>query len=332
MTPALPVPALPIIDAHQHFWDLSCHDHPWLQPGGHIPFRYGDYGAICRTYLPADYRADTAGHPVVGTVHMEAEIAEGDALGESRWLLGLAAREGLPLACVAQAHLNDPDVGAMLAAQAAFPNVRGVRHKPTAAPRPADARRGAPGSMDDPAWRRGYAMLRRHGFSFDLQTPWWHADAAATLAADFPDTPLVVNHTFLPSDRSAEGLRGWRAALELIARQHNVILKVSGLGLRGQPWLPAENVPLMRDAIGIMGWERCVFASNFPVDSLVAGFGAIMDGFLAAIAGRPEIQRRALLHGNAVRIYRLQAATGAAKSPDQGETPCPPALPAAALP
>ena len=326
------MPALPVIDAHQHFWDLSCHDHPWLRPGGRIPFRYGDYGAICRTYLPADYRADTIGHGVVGTVHMEAEIARGEAVEESRWLLGLAAREGLPLACVAQAHLDDPDVSTVLAAQAACINVRGVRHKPAAARSSADARRGAPGSMDDPAWRRGYALLRRHGFSFDLQTPWWHADAAATLAADFPDTPLVVNHTFLPSDRTPEGLRGWRAALERVARQPNVVLKISGLGLRSQPWLPAENVPLIRDAIGIIGWERCLFASNFPVDSLVAGFGTIMGGFLAAIADRPEDQRRALLHDNAVRIYRLQAATGANTRPQQGETSCPPPSPAATLP
>lgn len=312
---------LPIIDAHQHFWDLSLHNHPWLQPSGRIPFRYGDYGAICRTYLPAEYRVDTAGYPVAGTVHMEAEIAADEGAEESRWLLGLAERDGLPLACVAQARLDDPDVGTVLAAQAACPNVRGVRHKPAAEATPTEARRGGRGSMDDPAWRRGYALLHRHGFSFDLQTPWWHAEAAASLAADFPETLLVINHAFLPSDRSDEGLRGWRAALERVARRPNVALKISGLGLRGRPWLPAENVPLMRDAIATMGWERCLFASNYPVDGLVAGFGTIIDGFLAAIADRPERDRRALLHDNAVRLYRLHGATKAATRSEQGETP-----------
>ena len=55
-----------------------------------------------------------------------------------------------------------------------------------------------------------------------------------------------------------------------------------------------------------MGWQRCLFASNFPVDSLVASFRQIVDAFLAAIADRPEPQRRALLHDNAARIYKLE--------------------------
>ena len=44
--------------------------------------------------------------------------------------------------------------------------------------------------VDDHAWRRGYALLARHGLSFDLQTPWWHLDAAAELARDFPNVPI----------------------------------------------------------------------------------------------------------------------------------------------
>jgi predicted TIM-barrel fold metal-dependent hydrolase len=57
----------PIVDAHQHFWDPIANDHPWLRPDVVIPFRYGDYSAIKRRYLPADYVADAIGHRV-GTV------------------------------------------------------------------------------------------------------------------------------------------------------------------------------------------------------------------------------------------------------------------------
>jgi predicted TIM-barrel fold metal-dependent hydrolase len=74
----------------------------------------------------------------------------------------------------------------VLAGHAAF-RLR-ARHptEASAAHSPASARRGAPGSMDDPAWRRGYALLERHGLHFDVQTPWWHLDAVADLARDFP--------------------------------------------------------------------------------------------------------------------------------------------------
>ena len=298
-------PELAIVDAHQHFWDLERNYHPWLCDPEPIPFRYGDYATLRRSYLPPDYRRDTADHNVVKTVHVEAEWDPADPVGETRWLEGVAATYGLPSACVAQARLDRDDVEAVLAAQARSRLVRGIRHKPHAAGSPGEARRGLPGSMDDPAWRRGYARLETHGLSFDLQTPWWHADAAADLARDFPRTRIVVNHTFLPADRSPEGLVGWRRGLDVIAACPNVALKISGLGRPGLPWTVEANGPVIRDAISIFGVGRCLFASNYPVDRLAGSFDAIYSGFRAAVAERPPAERRKLFHDNAVRIYRL---------------------------
>ncbi len=294
-----------IIDAHQHFWDLDRNPYPWLQDPEPIPFRYGDYSALRRNYLPADFERDVGPYRVVKSVHVEAEWERSDPVAETRWLEALAIREGRPTACVAHAALDRPDAGEILVAQAAHPMVRGIRYKPAAAGSPADAQRGAPGSMDDPAWRQGYVQLARHGLSFDLQTPWWHMDAAAELATDFPETPIIINHTGLPADRSAEGLAAWRRALDQVAAAPNVAIKISGLGQRGLPWTEATNVPVIRDAITIFGAERCMFASNYPVDSLVASYGTILRGFLAAIADRPPAEQRKLLHDNAERIYRL---------------------------
>ena len=45
-----------------------------------------------------------------------------------------------------------------------------------------------------------------HGLAFDLQVAYWHLPEAAALAADFPETLLIVNHTGLPADRSEAGL------------------------------------------------------------------------------------------------------------------------------
>ncbi len=297
--------ALPIVDAHQHFWDLGRIRHPWLSDEPAIPFRYGDYRALRRNYLPPDFRRETARHRIEGTVHIEAEVARDAAVAESDWLLELQAREGLPSVCVAQARLDGEDAAEVLAAQAARPLVRGIRHKPAAATSPAEARRGAAGSMDCPNWRRGYAMLERHGLGFDLQTPWWHLEAAAELARDFPRTTVVLNHTGLPADRSAEGIAAWRAALDRLAACPNAALKISGLGRPGQDWTWEANGPVIRDAIAIFGADRSMFASNFPVDSLVGSYDAIVDGFLRAIADRPEVEQRALLSENARRIYRI---------------------------
>jgi predicted TIM-barrel fold metal-dependent hydrolase len=246
---------LRIVDAHQHFWDLQRNYHPWLCDPEPIPFRYGDYGALRRSYLPPDYRRDSAGFEVAKTIHVEAEWDPNAPIAETRWL--------------------------------------------------GEARRGEAGSMDNPKWRRGYALLERHGLSFDLQTPWWHLDAASDLARDFPATQIVINHTALPSDRSAEGLAGWRKGLETAAACPNVALKISGLGRPGLPWTMEANGPVIRDAIAIFSADRCLFASNYPVDSLAGSFRDIFSGFSAAVADRSDAERRKLFHDNAIRIYRL---------------------------
>lgn len=293
-----------IIDAHHHIWDLQRNYHPWLRDEPPIPFRYGDYRAIRRDYMPADYRRDSNRFKVVKSVYVEAEWDHTDPIGETRWVHEIAARDGLPNAIVAQAWLDRDDAGEVLAKQASFPLTRSVRHKPKAMAR-AEAKRGMPGSMDCPRWRNGFAMLGRHGLHFDLQTNWWHFDAAAELARDFPGTQVIVNHTGLPSDRSAEGLAGWRAAMETLAKEPNVALKISGIGVPGQRWTPELNGGVVRDAIRIFGEERSMLASNFPVDGLVATFGEIFGGFLAITEDMPAGTRAKLFHDNAARIYRV---------------------------
>ena len=302
---AAAVDPLPIIDAHAHFWDLETHYYPWLCDPELISFRYGDYSAIRRTYLSIDYRCDSKDFTIVGMVHVEAEHDPTDPVGETRWLERIAERTGLPTACVCQAWLDRADVEEVLAAQATFPLVRGVRHKPKATTDSRDARRGAPGSMDDPAWRRGFALLDRYGMSFDLQTPYWHLDAAAELAADFPETTIVINHAGLPADRSDHGLRAWRTALDGMAGHGNVALKISGIGTPGRTWTVAGNRAVVLDAIAIFGTERCLFASNFPVDSLVGDFRTIFSGYREITGDFPDDEMAKVFHDNAARIYRL---------------------------
>jgi predicted TIM-barrel fold metal-dependent hydrolase len=298
----------PIVDAHQHFWDLERNYLPWLCDQPPIPFRYGDYGALRRSYLPADYLRDSARHNVAKTVYVETEWDPADPVGETRWLQKVIGATGFPHAIVAQARLDRDDVEAVLAGQAAFTQVRGIRHKPRAAETPDRVERGALGSMGDPQWRRGYALLARHGLSFDLQTPWWHLAEAADLARAFPGTQIILNHTGLPADRSEEGLAGWREATRTLAKEPNVACKISGLGQPGRPWTVQSNGPIVLDTIAIFGVERCMFASNFPVDSLIADFDTIYDGFKTIVADLSTIEEAALFHDNAVRFYRLDQA------------------------
>lgn len=297
---------LPIVDAHHHFWDVVRNPHPWLQRRPPLPFRYGDYSAICRNFLPEDYARQQGPHRVLRHVLMEGEWDPSDPTGEAYWVHALAQQTGKPHALAAQAWLDSDVWEAQLAAYARLPLVRSVRHKPRSLTRAEHhVAYRAPGSMRCERWRSGYERLKDAGLMFELQVPWWHFNEAAELARDFPCTTMIINHTGLPAERDAESLAAWRAALEIVARAPNVFLKISGLGVADQRWTPELQTPVVQNAIAIFGWQRCMFASNHPVDALVASLDDIFSGFKQITAALPAPQRLALFCDNAASLYRL---------------------------
>ena len=294
-----------IVDAHHHFWDLEQNYYPWLCDEPLIPFRYGDYSAIRSTFMPKDYFRAAGRHRIVKSVTMEGEWDPRDPVGESLWTQAVAEEYGFPHAHVAQAWLDADNVADVIKAQANIPLVRSVRHKPAAASSPKDAVVGASGSMGDPKFRAGYALLQDYGLHFDLQTPWWHLGEAAELADSFPNTLMILNHTGLPADRSSAGLEGWQTAMSTLATLPNVVVKISGLGLAGKRWSIDDNGSIIKKTIAIFGIDRCMFASNFPVDGLVTDLQSLISGYKTILADLPAADQKKFFHDNAVRIYNL---------------------------
>jgi predicted TIM-barrel fold metal-dependent hydrolase len=311
--------AVTLVDAHHHFWDLRRNDYPWLSHTPEPHFFLGNYDALKRDYLPDDYRRDAAGHNVLATVHCEAEWTRDDQVGETDWLTRLHAAQRVPNAIVAHAWFHTGNAAEVLARQAAFPLVRGIRSKPVTSRTPDTMTPGAPGTMQDPRWREGFALLERHGLSWDLRVPFWHLHEAAEVAASFPRTPIVLNHTGFPWDRSEPGLAAWRRAMTAIARQPNVHLKVSEFGLRDQPWDEASNRRIVLEAIAIFGIERCMFASNFPVAGLRIDYDTLVRAVRRMLDDFSEVDRHRFFVANAAAFYRLELKVDAARS-SSGQT------------
>lgn len=294
------------LDAHHHFWDINSNYHPWLCDEPQIPFRYGNYADIRTNYLPKDYEDDTTQFEIIGSVHVEAEWNPEDPVGETRWLADITEACKHPVVFVAQARLEQNNIEEVLSGHSAFPQVRGIRQKPTATKQNEPRQRGLPGSMDDLKWRDGYAQLRDLGYSFDLQIPYWHLDQAADLATDFPETTLVINHTGLPSDRTGLGISNWSKAIEQVAQNPNVMIKISGLGQTNHSWTVDSNRDIALRTLDIFGPDRCMFASNFPVDRLCGDLDTIIQGFREIVDTLPQTTVDALFHRNAARIYRFK--------------------------
>ena len=294
---------IPIIDAHHHFWDLSLKKNPWLNPDKQIPFRYGDYKSICKNFLISDYFEVSKNHNIVKTIHMETEWDPSDPIGETKWIQKLYEMTGFPNALVAQAWFDRDDIEKVLKNQSKFDLTRSIRHKPKSTKNPKIKLDNIKGSLNDPIFRKGYSLLKKHKLHFDLQTPWWHLNDATKLAKDFPDTIIILNHTGLPSDRTIDGLNQWRMNLEEFSDQPNTAIKISGICVPNKKWSVKLNKEIVLNTIEIFGYERCMFASNFPVDSIWASFDQIFDGFKKITSQMSTHEVKCLFHDNAVKYY-----------------------------
>lgn len=302
-----------IVDAHHHLCDLAA-GYPWLS--GPPQRRYhGDDTVLRRDYLVADYLADFAGLPLVGSVHVEN--GAGDPLVEAEWIDSLCG--AVPTVQVAKADLLDPAAAAVLEHQAALPSVRGIRDILNWHPDPYYSHRDRPDLTTDPVWRSNFARLAPLGLSFDLQVFPSQLARAAELAGAFPDTAIVLDHLGMPIGRDARTLEQWRSGIAELAARPNVSAKISAMGTTDHGWTMDSISPLIWSTIEAFGTSRCMFASNFPVDGMYSSLAQLYACFDAATSAFTRSERADLFGGAARAFYRIDppASTDLGQGADQ---------------
>ena len=288
-----PTPAL--VDTHHHLWDLASFPYAWLTGDG-TPGEtdyLGDYASIRQDYLIEDLVADYATQNVVKSVHVQADFSGPDPTVETRWLQAIADVHGFPHGIVAHTDFRSPDAGEELDRHCESPNMRGVRMM------------GHDAMLDEPDFRRGVAELARRGLSFDLNGEWERAGAGLRLARSFPDMWVVVTHTGLPYERTVECFRHWRKGMETFAQAANMVVKISGLGMRDRNWTVDSIRPWILETIDIFGVDRCMFGTNWPVDRLYSDFDTLMEAYRRVISGFSADEQDKLFARNAERYYRI---------------------------
>ena len=294
----------PIADAHHHLWDMNDY-HVWIHADPRIINFVGDYEAICRDYQATDYLADTSGLPVVASVHVQAEFDPANPVGETAWLTRQAEETGFPTGIVGFADLSSPSVQSLLEAHAEFTRFRGVRHMLNWDTLPGRSFAEHGDHMSSEQWRSGFALLARMGLRFDMQIWPNQMQEAARLAASYEDARVALNHTGFPIDRAEESMQLWRDGMRALAAQPNVFVKISGLGMLDHQWTTDTIRPIVLETIEIFGVDRCMFASNFPVDRLYSDYGTIFRAFSEITADFTADERARLFAGTAQDFYAL---------------------------
>lgn len=285
------------IDAHHHLWDLGAVAYPWLMARGETRF-FGDPTAIQKNYLLADYRRDAVGFGA--SVHIQVGAA--DPLAEALWVQSVAdANPDWPLVQVVFCDLTASDLGAQLDRYQALSTLRGVRQIVGRAPGE-DAVTGTHALLDDPRFAEGLRELARRGLSFDLQLIPELYEGMARVLDQAPETQIALCHAGSPHDRSPEGLAGWAKTLHLLSERPNVTCKLSGLGMFDHGWTRDTIRPIVETCLEQFTPDRCMFGSNFPVDSLYSGFSTLIAAYDALL---PEAAKPAVFHDTAAGFYRL---------------------------
>ena len=292
----------PMIDTHHHIWLRK--DVSWLADPP-IPRMFGDYFGIRRDYPVEEWMNDIVPQGAVKSVHVTAMWGQGRALDETKWLQATADKQGFPHGIVCNVDLASPDAEAAIAAQKQFPNLRGVRHMLYWDSDP--VRQGAPRAdfCNDRDFRRGFALLEKHGLHFELQVYAGQAKHAVELLKAFPNVRMILVHAGMLAARTQAAIDEWRTALTAMAAFPNLHVKLSGLGMFNQGITPPQTRQVIRDSIQIFGVERTIYGSNFPLEKLHASYADFFAVYRKVMSEYTEAEQRKVFHDNAVKFYLL---------------------------
>jgi predicted TIM-barrel fold metal-dependent hydrolase len=309
------------IDAHHHLWQLGRFPYAWLAPDS-PPRPFGDHGGLKRDYLLADYAKDMKAAGVVASVFVEAN-AGAPGVAELGWVDEVAGEGALPAAAIASADLRRPDIAEILSALAASPRMRGVRMSLCWDERPRWRFIDRPDVMLEPEFRRGLAELTRRDMVFDVLVVPGQLSQLADLARANPDQHIVLNHLGTPWFETAEDEAAWTAGMRQCARSANVVVKLSGLWALDHQWRPERIAGPVRLVVDLFGPERCLWASNYPVEKLMCPVRDQIRNLEVALDHLSEHDKDMIFRRTAARVYRIPGAidlgTAAENADGKGE-------------
>ena len=299
-------PAMSIVDCHVHFIDAGQFRYP-IFPERSAGFEalVGDYSALPRRYLPADYLADAAGLHIDGTVC--AEFMSSTPFEELRWAQSLADASGHPSGTIACVDFRDPDVEHTIEAYRALGRVRAVRQHLAWHPT-SDLLRfaQAPDLLDDVDWRRGLASLRIHDLACEIEIFATQLADLTRVARNFPDLRFILPIMGWPIDLTEQGFRAWRSDMAGLARCENVAVKIFGAEcIFGLNWTVPQIRPWVLTTIELFGPPRCMFASLMPIAALSRPMQDVYRAYEEIIEGFTPSERRHLFHDTAKSNYRV---------------------------
>lgn len=303
-SPAKPA-GFPLVDTHQHLWDLDKLAPPWVKGAG----------PLNRSYVMKDYREAIAGLNITKAVYMEVDVRPEDEAAEAEHVIEICKRGDAPTcAAVIGGRPGEPGFREYITRFKGSPYIKGVRQ---ILPGPQD---GKAFYLEKP-FLDGIRLLGELGMSFDLCMPSDALASGAKLVDQCPETRFILDHcgnadpnwSRAARQNSAETAASrrsfdqWRRDIAGLGQRKNLVCKISGIIARvPKDWTPDDLAPIIDHCLDSFGPDRVMFASDWPVCTRGATLRQWVEALRAVVARRPEADQRKLLGENAVRFYGLK--------------------------
>jgi L-fuconolactonase len=275
-----------IIDAHQHFWQLSRGDYGWLTPQA---------GVLYRNYLPEDLAPLLKEHDVGATVLVQAAPTE----VETHFLLGLAREHAFIAGVVGWVDFEAADVAARIAelAAAGAGKLKGLR--------PMIQDIADPHWIMRPALDSAFDAMAAHELVFDALVRPVHLEALRERLLRHPRLRAVLDHAGKP-DIARGALEPWAAALERLAGDTAICCKLSGvLSEAGTRRSAADLTPWVAQVFSSFGAERVLWGSDWPVLNTAGTYAEWLELARELIERCASGRTDQVLSGTARRLYHL---------------------------
>jgi L-fuconolactonase len=271
-----------IIDAHQHFWQISRGDYGWLTP---------TIEPLYRDFMPHDLEPYLSQHAIDATILVQAA----PTIAETEFLLQIADNTAFVLGVVGWVNFAAPTAANDIARLAQNPKLVGLR------PMIQDI------SDDDwmlrPDIMPAFEAMIDAGLTFDALVLPRHLSQLRQLLSRFPNLRTVIDHAAKP-DISGRAFEGWANDIAAIAQDTDAYCKLSGLLTEaGDGWTPDDVAPYVAHLLKHFGLQRLVWGSDWPVLTIAADYGTWVNLVRSLL---PDEHSRAAIFGlNAVDLYRL---------------------------
>src|SRR5262245_41164136 len=163
---------IPIIDTHQHLWDLTIFRLPWQQGNA----------KLARSFVMRDYLEATAGLNVVKSIYMEVDVEPSQQPAEADHVIEICRRRDTPMvAAVISGRPASDGFKDYITRYRSSPFIKGVRqvlHGPET----------PPGYCLDERFKSGIRLLGSLGLSYDICIRAAELSDAAKLIDSCPET------------------------------------------------------------------------------------------------------------------------------------------------